>query len=51
VPAELLNPRNVWADKSAYDRQAAMLAARFEKNFVHFDAPAAVRAAGPRARR
>src|SRR3984885_6519704 len=51
VPAELLNPRNVWADKAAYDRQASSLAARFEKNFARFDAPAAVRAAGPRARR
>jgi len=51
VPAELLDPRNVWADKAAYDRQVSALAARFEKNFAHFDAPAAVRAAGPRPRR
>jgi len=47
VPAEILNPRNAWADKAAYDRQAANLAARFEKNFKQFDAPEAVRAAGP----
>ncbi len=47
VPAEVLNPRNAWADKEAYDRQAADLAARFEKNFEQFDAPEAVRAAGP----
>jgi phosphoenolpyruvate carboxykinase (ATP) len=47
VPAEVLNPRNAWADKEAYDRQAADLAARFEANFQQFDAPATVRAAGP----
>jgi phosphoenolpyruvate carboxykinase (ATP) len=50
VPAEILNPRNVWADKKAYDRQAADLAGRFEANFQQFDAPEAVRAAGPMAR-
>ncbi|MGD0631483.1 MAG: phosphoenolpyruvate carboxykinase (ATP) [Terracidiphilus sp.] len=50
VPAEILNPRNVWADKKAYDRQAADLAARFEANFQQFDAPEAVRAAGPTCR-
>ncbi len=50
VPAEILNPRNAWADKAAYDRQAAELAARFAANFQNFDAPEAVRAAGPKAR-
>jgi len=48
VPAEVLNPRNAWADKAAYDLQAAELGARFEANFRQFDAPDAVRAAGPR---
>jgi phosphoenolpyruvate carboxykinase (ATP) len=47
VPSEILNPRNMWKDKAAYDRQAANLAARFEKNFQQFDAQAEVRAAGP----
>ncbi len=51
VPAELLHPRNAWADKQAYDRQAEMLAARFEENFAKFDAPENIRAAGPHARR
>jgi phosphoenolpyruvate carboxykinase (ATP) len=48
VPGELLNPRNLWHDKDAYDRAAAELAERFVKNFEKFDAPAAVREAGPR---
>ncbi|MGH9650330.1 MAG: phosphoenolpyruvate carboxykinase (ATP), partial [Terriglobales bacterium] len=47
VPAELLNPRNAWQDKAAYDRQVANLAERFAKNFEKFDASEAVRAAGP----
>jgi phosphoenolpyruvate carboxykinase (ATP) len=49
VPAEILNPRNVWADKAAYDKQAADLARRFEANFKQFDVPAHIRNAGPRA--
>ena len=47
VPAEVLNPRNAWADREAYDRQAADLAARFQANFQKFDASEAIRAAGP----
>lgn len=50
VPEELLHPRNAWADKAAYDVQAAMLAEKFEENFKRFDAPESVRNAGPRRR-
>ena len=50
VPAELLNPRNAWKDPRAYDAQALMLAAKFEKNFARFDAPPGVREAGPSSR-
>ena len=37
VPAELLNPREMWADKRAYDRAAADLSRRFNANFVRFE--------------
>ena len=48
VPGEMLNPRNAWADKNAYDAQARLLASKFDENFRKFDAPEEVRAAGPR---
>ncbi len=36
VPSEVLDPRQAWSDKAAYDRTARELLARFEKNFDSF---------------
>jgi phosphoenolpyruvate carboxykinase (ATP) len=50
VPAAVLDPRNTWTDRAAYDQQASKLARMFADNFKTFEAgvSAAVRAAGPR---
>ncbi|MCP4330435.1 MAG: phosphoenolpyruvate carboxykinase [Alphaproteobacteria bacterium] len=37
VPGEVLNPKNTWADKSAYDTTARELTKRFETNFKQFE--------------
>ena len=50
VPEEVLDPRNTWDDKDAYDAQARDLASRFKQNFQVFaaDTTEDVIAAGPR---
>ena len=36
VPSEMLNPRNTWADKNAYDTKATQLAGALVKNFEQY---------------
>jgi phosphoenolpyruvate carboxykinase (ATP) len=47
----LLNPRNTWADKTAYDAQANKLANMFVKNFEQYASgvDAEILAAAPKA--
>ena len=50
VPDEILQPRNTWADKDAYDAQAKKVANLFRENFKTYESgvSAEVIAAGPR---
>ncbi|HYK75606.1 MAG TPA: phosphoenolpyruvate carboxykinase (ATP) [Daejeonella sp.] len=50
VPSEVLNPRNTWSDKNAYDQKTAQLAQAFVKNFNQFAefANAEIMAAAPK---
>lgn len=37
VPTAILNPRETWADKAAYDAQARKVVSMFQNNFVKFE--------------
>ena len=37
VPAEILNPRNTWADKDLYNKKAIELGNKFKENFAKFE--------------
>ncbi len=50
VPAEILQPRNTWKDKTAYDQTAKKLARKFMENFTKLKEVAPeIAAAGPNA--
>lgn len=50
VPAEILNPRQTWQDKAAYDEKASHLARLFRENFTQYEneVPADLINSGPR---
>lgn len=51
VPDEIMNPRDTWEDKSAYDESAKKLAKMFQDNFAkkYPNMPENIAEAGPRA--
>jgi phosphoenolpyruvate carboxykinase (ATP) len=50
APSEILDPRNTWSDKDAYDAASKKLAALFQRNFHQYEdgASPAIKQAGPR---
>ena len=50
IPSEILNPRNTWEDKLAYDDQRSRLAMMFSKNFEQYNKEIAdeIKAAAPK---
>lgn len=50
VPSHILNSRDAWSDKDAYDEKAAYLAELFQNNFAKFESQAsdAILAAAPK---
>ena len=49
VDSSLLNPRDTWADKDAYDAAATSLIRKFTENFSRFDVDRKIVDAGPNA--
>ena len=47
VDDALLQPRNTWSDKDAYDTAAASLVSKFKENFEKFEVPQQIVDAGP----
>lgn len=50
VPSEIMNPRDTWADKAAYDESAKKLAKMFADNFAkkYPNMPKEIAEAGPK---